>query len=110
MSVLGFLLIITGVAMMGTGVGAIPGLVVAGAGAYAISLDNKTKGEMQAAEIGDGCLGNMALIFAVVMVFILLAMTMTDGQVAVDATNSLDRNVYQPLHDYNQRNGNTLGW
>lgn len=110
MVVLGFILIITGVAMMGTGAGAGLGLLSIGAGAYCISLDNRTKAEMQAAEIGDGCLGNMALVFAVVMVFFLLAMTMTDGQVAVDATNAMDRNVYQPLVEYNNAQGNERIW
>lgn len=102
MTVLGFLIIITGVAMMGTGVGAIPGLVVIAVGGYAIALDNKTKEEMQAAEIGDGCLGNMTLILAIGAVFFLLAMTMTDGQFASDAAGAIDRNVNQPLEQFEQ--------
>jgi len=106
MVVFGMLMIITGLAMMGTGVGAIPGLLVAAAGGYAISLDQRTKGEMQAAEIGDGCLGNMAMLFAIGMVLFLLAMTMTDGQVAVDAADTIHE-VRQPIQQYNEQNG---GW
>lgn len=93
MVVVGFLLIILGIATIATPAGWFFLIV----GAVTLTLDKKFTAEMQAGEVGNGCLNNLVTLGLIVFVLWLLAAISTGGAV----THSIDRNVNGRLEQFN---------